>query len=281
MARASSRNTPARRRPVASAAATAACLLGLTLASIGYAQTPAARAVATAAKPIAEQGPRWSDLKPAQQVSLKPLEPEWSGIDPRSKRKWLELSSRFAKLAPDEQMRVQARMSEWAKLTPRERGEARIRFQEAKQLSAHDRQARWKEYEALSPQQKQQLATRASPSASAAEPVRKTATSSAAIGSRADKTAHDGAAQAKSNIVPNPSFASPPKAVAPTIVQAGPGATTTSITKRATPPGHQQTGMPKIAATPEFVNKSTLLPQRGPQGAAVRGASAPGVTPAQ
>jgi hypothetical protein len=32
--------------------------------------------------------------------------------------------------------------------------------------------------------------------------------------------------------------------------------------------------MPKIAATPGFVNKSTLLPQRGPQGAAARPAPA-------
>ena len=32
--------------------------------------------------------------------------------------------------------------------------------------------------------------------------------------------------------------------------------------------------MPKIAATPEFVNRSTLLPKRGPQAAAVAPASA-------
>jgi len=31
--------------------------------------------------------------------------------------------------------------------------------------------------------------------------------------------------------------------------------------------------LPKIAATPEFVNKSTLLPQRGPQAAATRSAA--------
>jgi len=41
------------------------------------------------------------------------------------------------------------------------------------------------------------------------------------------------------------------------------------ITRHPTPPPHQQTGMPKIAATPEFVNRSTLLPKRGPQAAAV------------
>jgi hypothetical protein len=62
-------------------------------------------------------------------------------------------------------------------------------------------------------------------------------------------------------------------------VQAGPGATTTLVTRRPTPPAHQQTGLPKIAATPEFVNKSTLLPQRGPQGAAVRPVADPPVPP--
>src|SRR5205807_1358099 len=89
------------------------------------------------------------------------------------------------------------------------------------------------------------------------------------------------AAQTKSNIVPNPTFAAPPRQVAPTVVQAAPGATTTLITRRPAPPPHQQTGVPKVAATPEFVNRTTLLPKRGPQGAAIRpvapadGASAP------
>jgi hypothetical protein len=45
------------------------------------------------------------------------------------------------------------------------------------------------------------------------------------------------------------------------------------------PPVHQQTGLPKIAATPEFVNKATLLPQRGPQGAAARSAAAASAVP--
>jgi hypothetical protein len=58
------------------------------------------------------------------------------------------------------------------------------------------------------------------------------------------------------------------------VVQAQPGATTTLISKRPTPPAHQQAGIPKIAATPEFVDKRTLLPQRGPQAAATRSAAA-------
>ncbi|MEO8836960.1 MAG: hypothetical protein ABI364_09500, partial [Caldimonas sp.] len=64
--------------------------------------------------------------------------------------------------------------------------------------------------------------------------------------------------------------------------QARPGATTTLITRRPAPPPHQQTGMPKIATTPEFVNRSTLLPRRGPQAAAVEsaGVTAPAPAPA-
>jgi hypothetical protein len=76
--------------------------------------------------------------------------------------------------------------------------------------------------------------------------------------------------QAKSNLVPNPAFAAPPRPVAPTVVQARPGATTSLMSQRPAPPSHQQTGLPKIAASPGFVDKTTLLPQRGPQAAATR-----------
>jgi hypothetical protein len=44
---------------------------------------------------------------------------------------------------------------------------------------------------------------------------------------------------------------------------------------RAQPPAHQQTGLPKIAATPGFVDPVTLLPRRGPQGAAAVEVPAP------
>ena len=260
---AGSQSTPlSRYRRVGLAVTLAACALTLASPAHSFAQGT------VAAKPAPEQGVRWSALKPAQQNALRPLEHEWSGIDLRSKQKWLELSTRFPKLTPPEQARIQDRMTEWTNLTPRERGEARMHFQEAKQLPTQDRQARWEAYQALTPEQKQQLAARAAP---AAEAARKPASASA----RNDKGARDALPQAKSNIVPNPAYAAPPRAVAPTVVQASPGATTTLITKRPSPPGHQQPGMPKIAATPEFVNKATLLPQRGPQGAATRSAAAP------
>ena len=222
--------------------------------------------VRTAAKPAAEQGVRWSEMKPAQQASLKPLEQDWSRIDGSQKQKWLQVAAGFPKLSAPEQARVQARMADWAKLTPQERGQARLNFQEATQVPAQDRQDRWDAYQALSAEQKRQLAARAAmgASASAGDTTRRPSTSEGR-----SRTAPMEPVQSKSNIVPNPALASRPKPVSPTVVQASPGATTTTISKRPMPPSHQQAGMPKIAATPEFVNKETLLPQRGPQGAAI------------
>lgn len=254
--------------------AVSAAMLALVASWPALAQAPGA---ARPAPRAAEQGARWGELKPAQQAALKPLEREWPGMDAPRKQKWLELSVRFPKLTPAEQARVQERMADWARLTPKQRGEARMNYQEAKQLPAQDRQARWKAYEALSPEQKQQLAARATPANDAA---RKGDVDGARNGNRPDKEAREGSPQAKSNIVPNPTFASPPRTIGPTVVQARPGATTTSITKRPAPPRHQQTGLPKIAGTPEFVNKATLLPQRGPQGAATRSAAVPAAAPA-
>ncbi|RQP23634.1 DUF3106 domain-containing protein [Piscinibacter terrae] len=214
----------------------------------------------------AEAGPKWSELSASQRNSLKPLEKDWAGIDADRKEKWLEIAQRIPSMKPTERERVQARMTEWARLSPNERGQARVGFQQAKQVSPRDRQAQWEAYQALPPEQKKQLQARAVPPAPVA---------SKANGANGQRTAEKTEkAQRKSNIVTSPAEAAPPKSIGPTVVQAQPGATTTLISKRPTPPAHQQTGIPKIAATPEFVDKRTLLPQRGPQAAATRSASA-------
>lgn len=207
-----------------------------------------------------EVGPKWSDLSPVQRTSLKPLERDWSTLEGDNKQKWIEVAGRMPGMPTPERERVQARMTEWARLSPKERGEARMAFQQAKQVAPKDRQAQWEAYQALPAEQKRQLQARAvPPPPSSSKP---------ASVQRGDKP------QAKSNIVPNPAFAAPPKPVGPTVVQAAPGATTNLMSKRPTPPAHQQTGLPKIAATPGFVDKTTLLPQRGPQAAATRSAAA-------
>lgn len=268
--------------PMAAAAlavATLALLLSLGLGGSAHAAAPEPKAAKAMPVPTVEQGVRWQDLNPAQKAALKPLERDWSGIDLPRKQKWLELSTRFPRMSADEQARVQDRMAAWAKMSPQERGQARLNYQDAKQVPAKDRQARWESYQALSPEQKRQLATRAVPPAlpaSSSAPVagsRRPAPPSASVGREVP--------QAKSNLVPNPAFAAPPKQIEPTVTRAGPGATTTLMSKRPTPPSHQQTGLPKIAATPEFVNKATLQPKRGPQAAATRSAKASEAEPAQ
>jgi hypothetical protein len=274
-----------------------ALALGLVTAVLGGlawfaedvgAQGPAS-AAATVRTPVAtrppaqtrtEEGPRWQKLKPAQRDALKPLQQEWPRLDATSKLKWMQLADRLPDLPVDERTRVQGRMADWAKLTPAERGQARLRFQEATQIPPSDRRSRWDAYQALPPEQKNELAARAAaaraPNAGRAPRADDAGPGPADRGERAPR----GGVQAKSNIVPNPAFAAPPRPIGPTVIQAAPGATTTLITRRPTPPPHQQTGLPKIAATPEFVNKSTLLPQRGPQGAAVRQVGEP-VSPAR
>lgn len=253
---------------VALAFVTLALLLSLCLGGAARAAAPDPKATKAAPVPAAEQGVRWNDLNPAQKTALKPLEREWSGIDLPRKQKWLELSARFPRMSADEQARVQARMAEWTRMSPQERGQARLNYQDAKQVPAKDRQARWESYQALPPEQKRQLAARAVP------PAVPASSSALADGSRKPAPVARETPQAKSNLVPNPAFAAPPKQIEPTVTRAGPGATTTLMSKRPVPPSHQQTGLPKIAATPEFVNKATLQPKRGPQAAATRSAKA-------
>jgi hypothetical protein len=236
----------------------AAALFSVTLPSRAQ-TTPAA---ANRVPPAPTEGVTWSALSPSQKLALRPLEAEWGRIDNPRRSKWLEIADRFPKMSPAEQARVQNRMAEWAKLTPRERGQARMNFREAQQVPAQERKAKWEEYKALPPEQRKQLAAKAVP------PARKPANDST-VGSSA----------LKSNVVPNPSYAPKPKPVAPTVAQAQPGATTNLITKRPNPPAHQPAGLPKIAVTPGFVDQSTLLPKRGPQGAATRSAAAPASAP--
>jgi hypothetical protein len=258
--------TPAARRRLA---AVAIPLLGLALVAgeAARAQSPVPKPAANIpAAPRSEAGVRWQSLTPAQRQALAPLEREWSGIDATRKQKWITIADRYPTLPAQERARISERMTDWARLTPTERGQVRLRYQEARQVPAPDRSAKWQEYQNLPADRKQQLAARAASPGAASAPtgVRRSESSAA----RGLPTGRD-AVQAKSNLVPNPALAQPPRAVAPTVVQAAPGATTRLMTRPVTPPPHQQSGMPKISATPEFVNRSTLLPRRGPQAAAV------------
>lgn len=225
--------------------------------------------------PIDTKGaPSWSSLSAGQRAALKPLEGEWRGIGPDHKKKWLEIAAQFPAMSADERLRIQARMTEWAALTPQQRGTARFQFKQAQQLAPSNRAARWEAYQALPEAERKQLASRAEPAVINAAALRRARSAEAADGSPSG-------VQAKSNVVAAPDASRPVRSVTPTLVQAPTGATTRLISERPTPPVHEHTGLPKIAASPNFVNPATLLPRRGAQGAAViaTGASAPLVRP--
>lgn len=236
-----------------------AVLLCLTLSGMAAAQS----ASQTASPPVSPRATAsaWANLTPAQKQALSPLEREWASIDAQRQSKWLVLAARFATMPTDERARLHARMAEWARLTPAERSRARLQFQDARQVPANERQAKWQAYQALSEDDRHALAQKAKPAARAAS------------GPGAAAATKPAGAAGKQNMV-QATAVPRSRAVSPTSQQVRPGATTTAITTRTPPPTHNQAGLPKIAATSGFVDPSTLLPKRGPQGAAVRAAAA-------
>lgn len=235
-------------------------LLAMSLAAAGLgadAQQPKAAGPAPSAD---GGGPVWSGLSSQQREVLAPLQKDWNSLAASRKAKWLEVATHFPLMPAEERQRVQDRMAEWARMTPAERGRARLTFQETKQLSPAEKQQRWEAYQALPDERRRELAERAKPAADAT----RNPSTLAADGGLAKKTG-----EPPQNAASGPQV----KPVAPTIVQAKPGATTTLMTRNATPPAHQQPGQPKIAAKPDQVNRHTLLPQLGPQATAA--ASAP------
>jgi hypothetical protein len=202
---------------------------------------------------LAQAQTDWSRLTPQQRSVLAPLERDWARATPAQQQKWVEVANRFGSLPPDEQGRMQQRMGDWSKLSPQDRARARLNFQEARQVGREERQQQWEAYRALPPEQRRALA----------EQAQSPRPATAAARSRNDDS------RVKSNVVRAPA-APPAQPVGPTVVQRGAGATTNLVSKPAAPPLHQQAGLPKVAATPGFVDGTTLLPRRGAQGAAVR-----------
>lgn len=230
-----------------------------SLRAVPWLAAVAMSVVLTATANTPERGPAWTALTPAQQQALAPLQRDWSSIPVEPKKKWLEVAGRLPSMSAEERARVQERMAEWSRMTPDERAQARVQFQEVRRLSPEERQARWQAYQQLPDDERSQLAGKAAAereaaraAASARKPTSGVATKSSVVdAARAPVTA----------------------GAAANVQQAKPGATTTTISTRPAPPAHHQAGMPKIVATPGFVDPATLLPQRGPQGAAVRAAS--------
>ena len=110
-----------------------------------------------------------------QQQTLKPLASSWATLSEAHKRKWIEISKNYPLLQPEGQATMHSRMSEWAALSPQQRAEARLNFAKtkelSKQLSAEEKKAKWETYQALSAEEKQKLAAKASPRPIGAAPA--------------------------------------------------------------------------------------------------------------
>jgi hypothetical protein len=172
----------------------------------------------------AATAPAWNALTPAQQTALKPLAANWGSLSAAQKRKWLEVSRNFPELPRAGQVKLHSRMAEWVALSSQQRTQARLNYAEAGQLAPDQKQAKWKAYQALSPDEKQRLAARAEPK--------------------------PGAAVAIKPVAPNKLAAVPP--------QQGSGSHAKSDEKQ----GRASAPSPKIAAAPHQVNSNTLLPQQ-------------------
>jgi hypothetical protein len=207
-------------------------------------------------------GPRWAELSASQRNVLAPLAGDWNdGIDSRAKERWLDVAARFHKMPPEQQQRANQRMVEWSHMTVAERTQARMNFQESRNVSKEEREARWKAYQALPEEKKRELAKRA---AAAAAPS--SAAASGALLAHHRPAQPVTAIQPKTNVVGLVPNAHAPAGSAPlAVAQTKPGATTTLLNRRATPPAHQRDGQPKIAAGPNSVDRTTLLPKRTPQ----------------
>jgi len=251
------------------AAATLVASAGV-LASAAVAAQAAHAAASSPSAPARPEagGPKWTELSPAHRKVLAPLAGDWNDLDARSKERWIDVAGRFPKMPPDEQQRANQRMGEWAHMTVAQRIQARMNFQETRSVSKEEREARWKAYQALPEEKKRELAAK-----------RAAAPASAASATVAQVRRHVppplDTIQPKNNVI---GPAAPVRSAAGSVPSAGsqrPGVTTTLLTRRATPPAHQHDGAPKIAAGPNAVDRTTLLPKHTTVAAASTAASGP------
>jgi hypothetical protein len=155
-----------------SAALMLVCIL-FVLPVFGFAQVikPATSASSVVSKtPVAAPNasrPSWPELTPPQQLALAPLALSWNTLSEVQKRKWLEISKNYAALSPEGQATLHSRMNEWVTLSHQQRAQARLNFGKTKELSKEltpeEKKAKWQTYQALSAEEKQKLAAKASP----------------------------------------------------------------------------------------------------------------------
>lgn len=112
-------------------------------------------------RPVPNQRPMWVDLTHAQQEALEPLSSRWDSMSEAHKRKWIALSHNFKSLSDEEQEKLHSRMAEWVGLTVQERVQARLNFAQTKKLAPEEKRAQWEAYQALTDEERKELATQA------------------------------------------------------------------------------------------------------------------------
>lgn len=126
---------------------------------------PAVSKPAAAPLPQPTAGSSWHRLGQSQRQALAPLATAWDSLNPAHKRKWLEVSKNFPTLGQIEQAKMHERMTEWAALKPQERAQARLNFGKtaeiSKELTPAEKLAKWQAYQALPPEQRQELSDKA------------------------------------------------------------------------------------------------------------------------
>jgi Protein of unknown function (DUF3106) len=156
-------------------------LFALPVSGFSQVTKPATSAAPVTSKPpvvapkAATSGPSWLELTSGQQQALAPLALSWNTLSEAQKRKWLEISKNYRALPPEGQATMHSRMNEWVTLSHQQRAQARLNFGKTKELSKEltpeEKKAKWQTYQALSAEEKQKLAAKASPKPAGAAPA--------------------------------------------------------------------------------------------------------------
>lgn len=112
-------------------------------------------------KPRNAERSAWNELGAAQQQALAPLASSWDGMSEFQRRKWLAMSKDFPSMPLDEQAKLYSRMVEWASLSAQQRIQARLNFADTEELPSKEKEAKWKAYQALSPEERRKFEAKA------------------------------------------------------------------------------------------------------------------------
>jgi len=108
---------------------------------------------------LAQAGPMWATLTPAQKDLLAPFEAQWNAWSTVEKRAWVVVAKRYSTLSQAKQDALRERIRDWAVLTPEQRRMARLNYRIARTLPKEARDEEVRRYQALPPEERDALQT--------------------------------------------------------------------------------------------------------------------------